>query len=198
MVNELVEAEARLIQTTLDLNSASLKEPDLGPMAVRAEQTDRVLEKGQVDSKAVAVRYTELLKELKTNRVDDKMIQRVEKQIVGPLGDIADVEFQRTRDTVLAYRTALETGGATFEAKRAAAITEGTKAKAEVRQLIVALQQVLGSMKGLIEINELVKQLRDIEETEQRQADLIRTTKQKLEDDLLNGALEGTKPPGKK
>jgi hypothetical protein len=196
-VNDLVEAEARLIQTTLDLNSASLKEQDLGPMAVRAEQTDRVLEKGQVDSKAVAVRYTELLKELKTNRVDDKMIQRVEKQIVGPLGDIADVEFQRTRDAVAAYRTALETGGATIEAKKVAAIAEGTKAKAEVRQLIVALQQVLGSMKGLIEINELVKQLRDIEETEQRQADLIRSTKEKLADDLLNGAL-GTKPAGKK
>src|SRR6516225_8073694 len=147
-------------------------------MAVRAEQTDRVLEKGQVDSKAVAVRYTELLKELKTNRVDDKMIQRVEKQIVGPLGDIADVEFQRTRDAVAAYRTALESGGATIEAKKVAAINEGTKAKAEVRQLIVALQQVLGSMKGLIEINELVKQLRDIEETEQRQADLIRILKE--------------------
>jgi hypothetical protein len=198
VVNDLVEAEARLIQTTLDLNSASLKEENFGPMSVRAEQTDRVLEKGQVDSKAVAVRYAELLKELKTNRVDDKMIQRVEKQIVGPLGDIADVDFQRTRDAVAAYRTALETGAATLEAKKAAALAEGTKAKAEIRQLIVALQQVLGSMKGLIEINELVKQLRDIEETEQRQADLIRDTKDKLERDLLDSALEDKKPAGKK
>jgi hypothetical protein len=197
-VNDLLEAEARLSQTTIDLNSGSLKEQDLGPMSVRAEQTDRVLEKGQVDSKSVAVRYTELLKELKTNRVDDKMVQRVEKQIVGPLGDIADIDFQQTRDAVSAYRTALETGGATFEAKRAAALAEGAKARTRVRELVVALQQVLGSMKGLIEINELVKQLREIEEIEQRQADLIRTTKEKLENDLLNGALETPKPGGKK
>src|SRR5262249_30103157 len=133
-VNDLLETETRLSQTTLDLNSGSLRDQDLGPMGVRAEQSDRVLEKGQIDSKAVAVRYAELLRELKTNRVDDKMIQRVEKQIVGPLGDIADVDFQRTRDAVAAYRTALETGGATFEVKRATALTEGTKARAELRQ----------------------------------------------------------------
>jgi hypothetical protein len=198
VVNDLVETEARLIQTTLDLSRESLKEQDLGPMSVRAEQTDRVLEKGQVDSKAVEVRYGELLKELKTNRVDDKMIQRVEKQIVGPLGDIADVEFQRTRDAVAAYRSALEGGGATLEVKKAAALAEGAKAKAQVRQLIVALQQVLGSMKGLIEVNELIKQLRDIEETEQRQADLVGELKRRLEDDLLKSATEGTKPAPKK
>jgi hypothetical protein len=198
VVNDLSETEVRLIQTTLDLNSASLKEKDLGPMSLRAEQADRVLEKGQVDSKAVAVRYVELLKELKTNRVDDKMIQRVEKQIVGPLGDIADVDFQRTRDAVTSYRTALDNGGPTFEIKKAAALGESAKAKTQLRELIVALQQVLGSMKGLIEVNELIKQLRDIEETEQRQSDLIRGLKEKLEDDLLKGALETPKPAGKK
>lgn len=198
VVNDLVETEARLIQTSLDLNSASLKEQDFGPMSVRTEQADRVLEKGQVDSKSVAVRYTELLKELKTNRVDDKMIQRVEKQIVGPLNDIADVEFQRTRDAVTAYRTALDTGAPTVEVRKAAALVEAAKAKTQMRELIVALQQVLGSMKGLIEVNELIKQLREIEETEQRQGDLIRVLKEKLEDDLLKGALEGNKPAGKK
>jgi hypothetical protein len=198
VVNDLVESEARLIQTTLDLNSASLKEQDLGPMSVRAEQTDRVLEKGQVESKAVAVRYAELLKELKVNRVDDKMIQRVEKQIVGPLGDIADVEFQRTRDAVTAYRTALEAGGQTLEARRAAALVEGTKAKAQVRELIVALQQVLGSMKGLIDVNELISKLREIEETEQRQWELLGKTKQNLEDDLFKNVEKDTKPAGKK
>jgi hypothetical protein len=197
VLNDLVETEARLVQTTLDLNSASLKEIDLGPMSVRTEQTDRVLEKGQVDTKSVAVRYNELLKELKTNRVDDKMIQRVEKQIVGPLRDIADIEFQRTRDAVGAYRNALDNGGATFEVKKVAALAEALKARTQMRQLIVALQQVLGSMKGLIEINELVKQLRDIDETEERQSIQIKSLREKLENKLLDSALEGT-PPGKK
>ncbi len=198
VVGDLVETEARLIQTTLDLNSASLKEQDLGPMSVRAEQTDRVLDKGQVETKAVAVRYAELLRELKINRVDEKMIQRVEKEIVGQLGDIADVEFQHTRDAVSAYRTVLETGGATFEAKKAASLAEGAKAKAEVRQLIVALQQVLGSMKGLIEVNELIKILRNIEETEEAQATTLGRIKERLEESLLDKALEGNKPPAKK
>jgi hypothetical protein len=197
VVNDLVESEARLIQTTLDLNSASLKEQDLGPMSVRTEQTDRVMDKGQAESKAVAVRYAELLNELKVNRVDDKMIERVEKQIVGPLNDIADVEFQRTRDAVAAYRAALDSGGASLAARKATALEEGAKAKGRVRELIMALQQVLGSMKGLIEINELVKQLREIEETEQRQWDLLKGTKENLEDDLLKRALEGGKPAGK-
>lgn len=198
VVNDLLEQEARLIQTTLDLQSASIKAENLGPMSVRAESIDRVLEKGQADAKSVAVKYAELLKELKINRVDAKMIQRVEKEIVVPLDGVADVEFQSTRDRMTAYRTALETGGATFEAKLAASKAEGVKAKAEVRQLIVSLQNILGSMKGLIEVNELIKILRDIEETEQRQADLVRKIKDELEQKILDSALEGTKPKEEK
>jgi hypothetical protein len=197
VVNDLAESETRLVQTTLDLNSSSIKEQDLGPMSVRTEQADRVLEKGQVDSKAVADRYTELLKELKINRVDEKMIDRVQNQIVVPLADIADVEFQRTRDAVMAYRTALDNGALPIAERKTAALVEGAKARAELRQLIVSLQQVLGSMKGLIEINELVKQLREIEETERRQAEWFTMMRNKLENDLLEGA-DRSKPPAKK
>jgi hypothetical protein len=197
VVNDLVECETRLVQTTLDLNSASIKEQDLGPMSVRTEQTDRVLEKGQVDSKSVAVRYTEILKELKINRVDEKMIDRVQNQIAVPLGDIADVQFQRTRDAVMAYRTALDNAAIPLEPRKAAALAEGNKARTEVRQLIVALQQVLGSMKGLIEINELVKQLRDIEDTERIQSEWFTKMRNKLENDLLEG-VDKPKVPEKK
>ncbi|MGH9676916.1 MAG: hypothetical protein ACRD36_07420, partial [Candidatus Acidiferrum sp.] len=186
------------IQTTLDLSGSSVKNENLGPMSVRAEAIDRVLEKGQTETKSVAAKYGELLKELKINRVDQKMIQRVEKEIVGPLGDIADIEFPRTRDGIAAYKSALDEGGATFEVKLSAAKDAGGNAQIQTRHLIVALQQVLGSMKGLIEVNELIKMLRDIEETEQRQADLVSRLKDQLESKLLDSALDGTQPKGEK
>jgi hypothetical protein len=197
VMNDLVESEARLTQTTVDLSSASLKERDLGPMSVRTEQTDRVLEKGQVDTKGVAVRYAELLKELKINRVDDKIIEGIEKPIVIPLTDIADIDFQRTRDSVTAYRAALDSSGASFDAKKVACLVEGNKAKVQVQQLIKDLALVLDAMKGQIEFKELVEKLRRIEETEQQQAGWFRIMRDRLEDDLLKG-VEGTKPPEKK
>ena len=59
------------------------------------------------------------------------------------------------------------------------------------------LQQVLGSMKGLIEINELVKQLREIEESERHQAEWFSQMRNKLENDLLEGADRSNPPPKK-
>jgi hypothetical protein len=83
------------------------------------------------------------------------------------------------------------------QARIDAARAAGDKAKTQVRQLKERLNAVLAAMTGLIDINKLIKQLRDIEAKEQVTNDIIQAVKKDLEDKLIEGAIEGT-PPKKK
>jgi hypothetical protein len=138
-----------------------------------------------------------VLRELRTNQVDARIVERVEKTIVNPLREIDATEFDRTRDALLEFRKALDNTELGAQARIEAARAAGDKAKMQVRQLKERLNAVLAAMTGLIDINKLIKQLRDIEAREQGTYDIIQAMKKELEDKLIETAIEGT-PPKKK
>lgn len=194
VLNKLLETEAKLVQVTLDLSATTVQMTNLGPMSARCEEIDQVLEKSLASTKDVLTDYQRILKELKTNVVDQKMIDRVDKTIVRPLADIESFEFPRAHDGIVNFKKALDASELQLTPRVAAARVAGTQAKEQLRKLIASLNNVMGAMQGLTDINKLITMLRKIEEEEQKQYDLINQIKKKLEDDLLKGILE----PGKK
>jgi hypothetical protein len=194
----VVEAEARLGRTYLDLSDARVKVENLGPMSARVENlANEVLDKCQRDTHGVYVSYERVLRELKTNQVDPRIVERVDKTIVTPLREIDSGEYDRTRDALLEFRKALDNTELAGQARIDAARAAGTRAKAQVQQLKNRLNAVLGAMTGLIDINKLIKMITEIEAKERDQADIIQAIKKDLEDKLIEGAIEGTQPKKK-
>jgi hypothetical protein len=199
MFNLLLESEAKLIRETVDLASAATKPENLGPMSARLETVDQVLDKQQQKTREVFIDYKRILEELRINRVDQKLFNQVNKTIVTPLGEIADFEFARTHDALVNFRKALEEGrnmdnAAAFPGGLSAARTAGAQAREQVRVLKDAVFKVLESMQKLTDINKLIKMLRTIEDQEQAQYDLIKRIKDKIEEDLIKGALDLPEP----
>jgi hypothetical protein len=195
---DLLATEAKLVQANLDL-AGKPKADELTALSARTDEADQVLDKSQVVVKEVLSDYQRILQELKVNQVDEKMIERVEKEIVRPLEEIDAVEFPATRDKVGAFRKDLDNSGAGLDERVAAAKTSGAAAKEQIKELIGKLNAVLQKMQGLTDLNKLVKILRDIEEQEQAQWDLMEMIRKKLEDTIFNNLLEpGKKPEEKK
>jgi hypothetical protein len=191
--NVVQEAEAKVIRETLDLASLGIKREVLGPMSGRMETVDQLLDKQLQKSKEVYVDYSRILKELRINQVDPNMVSRVDKGIVTPLGDL-ELEFGRTRDAIGKFRKALEdaraANAANQETTLAAARSEGTNTREQVKVLKEALARILDMMQRQLEINDLIKKLRQIDEAEENQAEMIKAVKKALEDKLLEGILD--------
>src|SRR5262249_25790760 len=130
---------------------------------------DQHLDKQMQKTKEIALDYARILKELRTNQVDNKIIDQVNKGIVTPLSEL-DFEFGRARDAVSSFRKALEEGRTADAANQPAALTavktESGKAREETRKLKESIASILDKMRRITGINELIKLLREIDEAE--------------------------------
>jgi hypothetical protein len=186
-LNLLIDTEKKLERVNQDLSGARVQARDLGPMSARTEEIDQVLEKGLTVTSEVLTDYQRILKELKTNRVDTKMVERVEKGIVQPLAEVKDVEFDAAAKANANFRKALDDRETDLLPRLATARKAGAEAKKQLRELIDAIRKVIDNMQGLTDVNKLIKMLRAIEETEQSQAEVFRIRKEKAIDDLFKG-----------
>ncbi len=132
MYQRLLETQAKLVQTNLDLTSSTLKVEELGPMSARTDQVNEVLEKSQNATKEVYSAYARILREMKTNQVSQKFIDQVEKNIVDPLKSV-DRTFDDTRDSVTGFRTALDSKDIASTERIDGSRKAGTAAKEQVR-----------------------------------------------------------------
>jgi hypothetical protein len=184
MYQRLLETQAKLVQTNLDLTSSALKVEELGPMSARTDQVNEVLEKSQNATKEVYSAYARILREMKTNQVSQKFIDQVEKNIVDPLKNV-DRTFDETRDSVTGFRTVLDSKDI------AASRTAGSAAKEQVRTLVLAIDKILASMQKMTDINELVKRIAEIEKNEAEQYEMIKKINEELEDQIFGKASGG-------
>jgi hypothetical protein len=164
-----LESENKLVQTTLDLSSARVTTENLEPMAVRCNQILEGLERAQRETHDVYVAYERILRELQANRVQEKHIERVEKNIVNPLRTLDEVDFDLARRDLVDFRTALDDTSKEGQDRIDAARMAGDKAKEQLREVKERLFQVLGAMEGLVDVNKLVQTLRELEEEEMEQ-----------------------------
>jgi hypothetical protein len=195
--NRMLESEAKLVQVNVELSNDRVKAEDLGPMVARCDQLNEALDKSQVAVREVATAYARILRELKTNRVDEKMIAKVDTTLVRPLAEVDGI-FDKTRDSILEFRKALDNGSAELPARVLTARLAGGVAKEQMRELISKLQAIMAAMEGMTNINKLVKMLNEIDKTETDQYERIKKIQEDYEKQIFEGATKPDKKPEKK
>ncbi len=199
VIRLLVEAESKLVEVNKDLTAADLKAEQFNGMSVRAADFHDLLQEKTLKSTQEVLRdYQRILRELRANRAQKGMRDRVQRTIVEPLDSVTRVEFGAAIKSMSTLRGVFDDKDLDFAAKTGRAREAGAKAREDVNELIKALNKVMGAMEGLIEIGKLIKELQKIEEEEVKQFDLIKRLRDKLEADLLKDLLGEPKPPDKK
>ena len=187
-VNKLKDARTKMERVVVEL--PALKPEEFSPMARRAEELVDTLTKSWDISREVYTDYQNILKELQVNRVDSRIIDKVERNICLPLNDAINQEFDRSDRSLRAFQKMLD------EKKKEQPSVD--QAKTELDQLIDRLTRILDSMGDLTTINKLIEQLTQIKREELDAYKTFKEMHDKLQDKLLDSALEGDKPPEKK
>jgi hypothetical protein len=190
---KLLETEAKLVSTLQDLASERVKVEELQPMSIRCEQIIESLEKGEASVREVGAAYDKILRELRTNQVDPRMVARI--QGISEALDKSGGLFDKARDSVAAFRRALDNAEVPLEVRLGVARPAGGVAKEQLRTLMAQLNQILGQMGGLVELNKIIAKLAEVEKTEREQWEWLSAWKKYLEDDLFNRL---TKPKDEK
>jgi hypothetical protein len=203
MVSRLREGRTKLEQVVGDLGAANPKPEAFAPMSVRSEEIEQVRDKTETATSEVLRDYQRILKEMDLNRiqrVQPALITRVERTITTPLDDILRADFPRAKEGLDELRKVLDTKDADTAAKAANARKAAVEAQARLDILIQDLSAVLNSMEGLTNINTLIKKLRDLDEAERAQYDVLDQLKTQLEKEVLKdlGLFEEGKPKDKK
>jgi hypothetical protein len=185
-VNKLKDGRYKLQQVAQEL--PGLKPDEFSPMARRVEEILDTLTKGWDVTGEVSKDYQKILKELRTNRVRPQIIDRIERTICDPLQDVIaqDREFEHAERALRAFHDLLE-------AKKPD-MPGATLARDELDRLIDRLSRVLDAMGDITTINKLIEQLVKIEQAERKAYDRFKELSDKLQEDLLDKALN--QPPG--
>jgi hypothetical protein len=172
-VKALQEGMGKLDRLKEDLTSASLKPEQFSGMSIRADDLAQMLEKGEGIVQEVANDYKRILQELVTNRVQQPMIDRVEKQIVTPLEEAVARDFPRAKEGVADLHKAVD-GSEDLPAKTAASRKAADEARARLDTLIRNLTAVLDKMQQLADLNVIIKMLKEVEQEEVRQEAVLK------------------------
>jgi hypothetical protein len=153
-VTRLRDARLRLEKMAEEL--PALPDPQLGTMAIRAQEVQETTTKARDVVQEVLTDYSRLLREMELNRVMPKLVEKVKGEIVFPLEGALRQEFVKADEAQDAYRKALEGGR-----KPDAAATQ--QVQQSMDQLIERLARVMDAMGDVTTINKLIEQVRRIE-----------------------------------
>src|SRR5439155_2513730 len=93
-VARLRDARSKLDQVVLEM--PTLKPEEFSPMTRRAEELMETIVKSWDVSREVYLDYQRILREYQVNRVDSRIVDRVDRTICQPLNDIVSQDFDRT------------------------------------------------------------------------------------------------------
>jgi hypothetical protein len=187
---KLEEAVGRLKDGRIKLDRIrqelpTLKAEEFSSQATQISRVEEAVMKSWDDAREIHGEYKRILKELKANRVQSGMINKVSDKIVEPLDGAINQEFVRTDESLREFHKTLD--------GKKADLPAADKTKAELTQLIDRLEGVLGAMADVMTINDLIRKLIDIENKEVEEMQRLKILLQKKEDELLNNALEPNK-----
>jgi hypothetical protein len=200
-VRKLQEGLNKLDRVKEDLNSAEVKPEQFTGMLARTDELAQTLDKGESIVGEVATDYQRILKELVTNRVEQAIIDRVQKQIVEPLNVAlngneddrsAKDNFPKTRAGINDLRAAVTAEG-DFKGKVAQTRAATDEARLRLSALIKRLVDVLDKMEALADMNSVLKLGQQILAEENRQKEILRQLTEQLRADVFKG-LEPEKP----
>lgn len=178
------ESRAKLDRVLQEL--PTLKPEEFSPMARRAEELQEALVKSWDVCQEVHRDYRKILKELQVNRVDAKIVERVQRSICEPLESVLGQEFVRTDESLKGFQKLLEEKKGDPKA--------GTQTRQEFDRLIDKLQRILDAMGELMNINKLIEMLVKMEQEEMNSYKRFQQINLKLQQDILDSV---TNPPAK-
>lgn len=157
----------------------------LNSFVARCDSLAEVLKTSQQDVKGVYATYEKIIREMRVNQVREDVLTKVYRSIYVPLGQVADRQFDRTHDAVIALRRALDVPAQPVAARVADAGPKAAQARKELNDLVSQLNAILAAMEGLSKINELIAELARIEKQEEDLESLVsRIYKKRIEEEL--------------
>jgi hypothetical protein len=193
---KLDDAVKRLQDSKLKLEQVRQELPDLkvnefSPMVARLDEIQETMVKSWDVSREVLTDYQKILRELQVNRIRPAIVERVDRNICTPLGDINNAQFDLTDKSLSGFRKTLE------DKQKDTQSADATNK--QVQELIDRLNRVLDAMGDITNINKLIQQLEELVKGErdatQRFKDIL---EKKIEEDLEKQFGPSEKPPEKK
>jgi len=184
-INRLKDAKLKLGKVVQDL--ADLKPDEFSPVARRTEEVGESIVKSWDATREVHADYKRILKELKANRVQPGMINKVNDKICEPLDAAINVDFVQSDESIHDLGKKLESK----IADRAAA----DKAGQDLDRLIGRLNGVLDAMADVTTVNRIIEMLVKIEKGEREEHERLRKLLKQKQDEMLENLSEPKKPP---
>jgi hypothetical protein len=176
-INRLKDGRLKLEKVIQEL--PDLKPDEFSPLARRTEEVGESIVKSWDATREVYADYKRILKELKANRVQPGMINKVNDKICEPLDGAVSVEFVQSDESMRDFQKKLEQK----TADRGAA----DLARQNLDRLIIRLNGVLEAMADVTTINRIIEMLVKIEKGEREEYERLRKLlKQKQEEVLDN------------
>jgi len=163
-----------------------LKAEEFSSQATQMSRVEEAVVKSWDAAREVQSEYKRILKELRANRVQAGMINKVSDKIVEPLDGAINQEFVRTDESLREFHKTLDGKKADMPA--------ADKSRAELTQLIDRLEGVLSAMADVMTINDLIRRLVAIEAEEVKEIQRLRFLLDQKEKELLEGVGEPKKP----
>jgi hypothetical protein len=182
-VNRLKDGRVKLDRVRKEL--PELKPEEFSSQATQIARIEENVDKSWDAAREVYSDYKRILKELRANRVQPGMINKVNDKIVEPLDAAINQDFVRTQESLRDYEKTL--------AAKKLDLKAADQARAELDKLIDRLEGVLNAMSDVLTIADLIKRLSAIDKAEQDEIQRLKELIRKKEEELINPDLEPNK-----
>jgi hypothetical protein len=181
----LRKALVKMDQAVLDLKPDGLKADDL-PKGALPANIEQQLDKSRETVNEIKEAFDRLIEEAKVNRVRKDYVEKLEKTIAEPLDAIGKTAFPQAKDAMGKFRETLDDNSLALPQKIDASRKSAANARDQLQALIDQLKNVLEGMERVADINALIKQIRAIEEDNNRQRDVMAKLQKQLRDAITN------------
>jgi len=176
-----VRSSLKRVRDELDLPTAA-KDDDVRRGMNDAQDATKALAqiRGSLDEKVLR-EFRQIYREFALNRVDERILERIDRRICNPLAILLQAEqtFAKLESGVDLLARRLESEGASLPKNLL------SEPVTQADRVIQKLEEILNDMRKLIEFNEALRVLRDLINNEQKLVDEMKQLiKRKLENDL--------------
>src|SRR5262249_26741512 len=154
------------------------------PKSALPANIEQQLDKSRETVNEIKEAFDRLIEEAKVNRVRADYVQKLEKTIAEPLGEIGKTWFPRAKDAMGKFRETLDDNSLELAPKIDASRKTAADARDQLNALIEQLKNVLEGMERVADINLLIKQIRQIEEDNNRQREVMAKLQKQLRDQI--------------